>query len=122
MKRLLLLVAAVMLLSASPAFALFTNGGFETGDLTGWTIDYGRRNIGTATVNWSLSGDGGDVTQGVWTASDTFPGQDGGFDLNPYNGSYSARLGDLGGGFHATKISQTDTITQADIDAGDERN
>ena len=116
MKRLLLLVTAVMLLSASPAFALFTNGGFETGDLTGWTIDYGRRNAGSTTVNWSLSGDGGDVTAGVWTASSTMAGQT--TDIDPYNGTYMARLNDSAGGYHATKISQSDVISQADIDAG----
>lgn len=41
MKRLSLLLAATMLLSASPAFALFENGGFETGNFAGWSFDYG---------------------------------------------------------------------------------
>ena len=41
MKKLNLLLAGVILASASPALALFENGDFETGDFTGWILDYG---------------------------------------------------------------------------------
>ena len=42
MKRLLLVLVAAALLIATPASALFTNGGFETGDFTGWTVEHGK--------------------------------------------------------------------------------
>jgi hypothetical protein len=117
MKSFSLLLAGITILSASPAFASFTNGGFETGDLSGWTVTYGYNDGGT--IIWGPSANpSGNVVPGVWTASSTFPGQDPLFDLNPYNGLYSARINDLDGNFHATKISQTDTISQADVDGG----
>jgi hypothetical protein len=120
MKKLILLMAVVTLLCGSPAFALFQNGGFETGDLSGWTITYGYRpDSQNGTIIWGAGANPyGNVTPGVWTASDTFPGQNPGFDLNPYNGTYSARINNLDGNYHVTKISQTDAITQADIAAG----
>jgi len=114
MKKLISLLATVMFLSASPAFALFTNGGFETGDLTGWTIDYGERtsNSGFA-VDWASTGVDPDPVAGVWTASSTMLGQTA--DINPYNGNYMARINDSYGYYHATKISQTSSpITATD--------
>jgi len=119
MKRLAALVLAGMLLSASPAFALFVNGGFETGDLSGWTITYGYWPGGGGPIQWGdLANPNGNVTPTVWTSSSTVPGQDLGVDINPYNGSYSAQINNLEGYYHVTKISQTDNIAQADIDAG----
>lgn len=120
MRRSSILFAAAMLLSASPAFALFQNGGFETGDLSGWTITYGYRPYGgNGSIVWGLAANPyGNVTPGVWTASSTFPGQTAGTDINPYNELYSARINDLYGNYHVTKIAQTDSITQADINSG----
>jgi hypothetical protein len=119
MKPFSVLITAVVLLLASPALALFVNGGFETGDLSGWTIEYGSRaSNDTTTIYWGTEWYG-HVTPGVWTAASTFPGQSTGtFDLNPFNGTYMARLGDLDGYYHATRISQSDTISQTDIDNG----
>ncbi len=114
MKRASMLALAVTFVCGSPAFALFENGGFETGDLSGWTVTYGY-NPGNGTVIWG-SAPYGTVTPGVWTSSSTFPGQS--VDIDPLNGSYSARINDLYGSYHATKISQTDTISQADVDDG----
>jgi hypothetical protein len=115
MKRMSLLLAATVALYASPAFALFQNGGFETGDLSGWTVTYGTNSGGGGGIIWG-STPYGTVTPGVWTSSSTFPGQS--VDIDPYNGLYSARINDLTGNYHATMISQTDTISQADIDNG----
>jgi hypothetical protein len=107
-----LLVAGV-LLWASPAFALFVNGDFETGDFTGWLLQYGR-----------VVGAGGGITwgypdHGLRTVIDdtaTMPGQT--IDVDPYTGQYMARINDIFGNYHATKIWQEDAITQQDIDNG----
>ncbi len=42
MKKWTVLSIVGVLVSASPALALFNNGDFETGDFTGWSLDYGQ--------------------------------------------------------------------------------
>jgi hypothetical protein len=106
---------ASILLYAAPAFALFQNGGFETGDLSGWTVTYGTNQGNGLGIAWG-STPNGTVTPGVWTYSSTYTGMT--TDINPYYGSYSARINDLTGENHATMISQTDTISQSDVDNG----
>lgn len=114
MKKLVVVVLMFMVgLLVTPASALFVNGGFEDGTLNGWTIDYGCNSNGV--VNWSSSSCGS-VSPGVWTASSTMPGQT--LNVDPYEGQYMARINNGSGGYHATKISQTDTVTQQDIDNG----
>jgi hypothetical protein len=115
MKKLGVFLVASIVCYASPAFALFQNGGFETGDLSGWTITYGTNLGNGAGIDWG-STPYGTVTPGVWTSSSTFPGQS--VAIDPLNGQYSARINDLTGNYHATMISQTDTISQTDIDNG----
>lgn len=115
----LIIITTVMLMSASPAFALFTNGGFETGDWTGWTLDYGERYNSTSTTDNSTAITWGQADHGLKLVMDntaTMPGQF--TDIDPYNGNYMARINDIYGSYHATKISQTDTISQQDIDDG----
>lgn len=102
MKKLILL-SAVMFLIASPAYALFTNGGFDSGDTTGWTI------VGDNSVIASFTPQFNNTTG--WTSG------------IPYYGKYSLLLGsgDVGNvtdNAHQSTASQTDAITQADIDAG----
>jgi hypothetical protein len=60
------------------------------------------------------------VNSGIWTASSTFLGEKAGFDVDPYYGTYSARINimDDPGYYHASRISQTSSIAQADKDAG----
>jgi len=109
-----LVAAASLLMVSDPASALFTNGGFETGDFTGWNLDYGYR-AGDDTINitWGQADNGLAM---VMDSSTTMTGQT--LDVNPYNGSRMARINDIYGGSHATKLWQQDAITQADIDAG----
>ncbi|GFO66966.1 hypothetical protein GMLC_05450 [Geomonas limicola] len=94
------LAAASLLATAVPAFALFTNGGFETGDFSGWT----------------LTGTGTSLSQVITAGTAMQPGQT--LDINPYNGLYMARLQDVSGLFHTTQLSQTGAITQADLNSG----
>jgi len=110
------IVIALLLVAfmASPAFALFQNGGFETGDLSGWDLYYGYNYNGPGTITWGTTPHS--TTPGVWTASSTMSGQT--LKVNPYNGTYMARINDIDGNYHATKITQTDQITQQDIDDG----
>ena len=112
----LLSIASLFLLS-QPASALFVNGGFETGDTTGWTVDAGRKIIGINAANWNSTGYGtGSGRADVIDSTGTMPGQT--TDIDPYNGNYMVRINDIKGGYDATKISQTDTISQQDIDDG----
>lgn len=90
-------LAVVLILIASPAYALFTNGGFETGDFTGWTL--GGTGVGLSTV--------------ITAATPMQSGQT--LDVNPYNGNYMARINDIFGGYHYTSISQQDTIAAGDL-------
>ncbi len=112
MKKMYALVAVTMLLSSAPAFALFTNGGFEDGTFSGWTLDYGTR-AGGYNINWGQADHG---LKAVIDNTATMPGQT--LDIDPYNGNYMARINDSAGSYHATKLSQTDQISQQDIDDG----
>lgn len=94
------LAAASLLATAVPAFALFTNGGFESGDFSGW----------------SLTGTGAPLSAVITASSPAQPGQT--LDINPYNGTYMARLQDVSGLFHTTTLSQSGAITQDDLNSG----
>ncbi len=113
MKRLSFMFAVVAVLSASPSFALFENGDFEMGDFTGWTLDYGRAQGTGLPVIWGWPDHG---LRTVIDSTATMAGQT--LDINPYTGSYMARINDIFGSYHATKIWQEDAITQQDIDNG----
>lgn len=96
--RKIIVALFLVALMASPAFALFTNGGFETGDFTGWTV----------------TGQGGGQS-GIWSSASTMPGLT--TDINPYNDNYMARIGDSAGwssSLHWTKLTQTDTVQATD--------
>jgi len=109
MKKYLLVLIAVTMLYASPAFALFVNGGFEDGTLNGWTVENGYAPSGVVTTEqwgtYPTSQFYGAVTSAGPVAS-------------AYNGTYMAQIGDLAGGRRATRISQTDTLGATDVDAG----
>ncbi len=113
MKKLSLFWAAGLLLSASPAFALFVNGDFETGDFTGWTREYGRYFGGGSPIVWGYPDHG---LRAVIDDTAAMPGQT--LDVNPYTGKYMARINDIYGNYHTTMLWQEDAITQQDIDNG----
>ncbi len=114
MKKLLkLLIMISIIASASPALALFTNGGFETGDFTGWTITYGSVTSDTYHPDWGYT-PYGTVTPTIVTTA-TFPDGYQTLNVDPYNGTKMAKINDAVGYYHATKISQTATIAADDI-------
>lgn len=108
-----ILVLSGICFCGTPAFALFNNGGFETGDFTGWTLTGGISSGVGGGYSHFVSGVG---LSDVIEAGALQSGQTLGVD--PYQGSHMARLNDIEGNYHDTMISQTDTITQSDIDAG----
>ncbi len=113
----ILLTALIIGSMPSPALALFTNGGFETGDWTGWIIETDKRpkdSADPADIIW-----GNPYTHARYSVIDnTYNPTTQDIDIDPYSGNYMARINDIYGTYHATRLSQTDSITQADIDAG----
>ena len=90
-------------LCASPAHALFTNGGFETGNDTGWTITGDHSVIASFSPQFNTT---------TWVSG------------IPYYGSYSLLLGsgDVGkvhnDNAHQSTATQIGAVTAADIAAG----
>ena len=100
MKKILVFMCVLAMMAfAVPAFAeLFTNGGFETGDYTGWTVTYGRLDTpGSATPaspNWtSFRSD--QPLASILTAATVNPNQT--LDVDPYNGSKMAMISNYSG-------------------------
>jgi hypothetical protein len=130
MKKIVAVMSSVCMLGfAAPSFALFTNGGFESGDLSGWTVTYGNRNTGAETVNWTGSyanpdGNVAGVVNSSGNVATPARTDNGGLPVGqttaiaPYSGNYMAVINDANGNYHATRISQTSSaITAADIAA-----
>lgn len=92
------LIVASLCMSVTPANALFTNGGFESGNFDGWT----------------LTGSGAGLSSVISAATPMLWGQT--IDVDPYYDTYMARLQDLDGNYHSTTLSQTDTLLAADLD------
>jgi hypothetical protein len=117
MKKQVLVLGLVTLVAAlaltSPAYALFTNGGFEAGNFSGWTLEYGNVISNTAAPVWGVTPYGTVLPATITAASPNLAGQT--LHVNPYNGTYMARINDTIGDYHATRIYQTDTLTAADI-------
>lgn len=115
MKKILItMVAASLLAIAAPAFALFTNGGFEAGDFSGWNLEYGNVLNDTANPVWGVPPSSGNVAPTIVTAS-TFPDGYQTLDVNPYVGNNMAKINDVGGNYHATRLYQSATVAGADL-------
>ena len=115
MKKVLLGTAILsMSLAASPAFALFTNGGFEDGTIDGWTVDYGSVRSDTHSPNWAVTESGQPLPQVI---DNTYhgAGEYAATNIDPYNGSKMVKINGIDGNYHATKLSQTATLTADDI-------
>ena len=104
------------LTATSIAHAQITNGDFDANSFQGWALEYGTH-VGSGVVQgWSGTQPAGHPTPTIITAATPLlPGQ--ALDVDPYNGNFMARINDLGGGRHATRLSQTITLSVADIGA-----
>jgi hypothetical protein len=98
--------------TASPAPAGFTNGDFETGDLTGWT-----RSGGTYFTAPNYNVTPGDLGRSAVVGAGYDPElQSRGVLFNRvYGGNYSARIEDSGTGAHWSSITQTAVWTDPNI-------
>lgn len=86
-KNVRLILVAAALGAATTAKAGFINGGFETGDFTGWTVEHGV----TGNNAWVAGlGPAGDIHQSVVSGANIDPYVNA-FDT-PFNGTYMARL------------------------------
>jgi hypothetical protein len=108
-----IVAASALLMVSQPASALFTNGGFEDGTTNGWTITYGS-------VYWNDT-DSPDWTTTEWgqpapvVIDNTYSGYGETVDVNPYTGTKMVKINDINGSYHATKLSQSDTIGAGDL-------
>lgn len=98
--------------AAGQSNPLFQNGGFEDGTFTGWTIEYGFYQ-GNGIVQWGVSPHGLHQIIGV---GEFQPGQT--LTVNPYDGTWMARINDVFGNNHASRLSQTAVVTQQHLDDG----
>lgn len=112
--------ALALTVAPVPAFAVFTNGGFESGDFTGWTVGGGSNN--------GLSG-APPFTGANVIISGTMPGPSSvvgavtdprapGITL-PRAGTSTAKMNDEASGAAITTLTQAINVTNADIDPGD---
>jgi hypothetical protein len=132
-KNLFIMTLGVLLAFASPAYALFTNGGFQEGTFNGWTLEHGS-NYGLTisggvpvaeTVSW---------LPGPWTDPDYYTGLQRTYITSGIDndflaqalpvvkyGLYSALVNSPDWNNHASRIYQEDALAAADRDAADGR-
>lgn len=118
--RCTLTASIALLLASSPAWAIFANGGFETGDYTGWTIG-GGGNPGLA-GSPPFTGSSIVITgsaPGPATVVGTLSDPRAPTLVLPRVGTRTAKLSEESGGATITTMIQVDTLTAADIDSSD---
>lgn len=104
------MVAAALGLAAT-AKAGFVNGGFETGDFTGWTVEYGT----VGNNNWTPGlGPANDIHQAVVSGNNIDPYVNA-FDT-PFNGNYMARLNRNEATYEKSRIRQTAVMGAGETD------
>lgn len=118
--RISMAVAAAALAASSPAWAIYANGGFESGNFSAWTMA-GGTNPGLAgappftgasiVINGSAPGPASTVGAISDPRAPTI--------VLPRVGLHTAKLSDEAGGATITTMTQVDTLTQADVDPAD---
>jgi uncharacterized repeat protein (TIGR01451 family) len=124
------MVAVLLAAVSSYVLAVFVNGGFETGDFTGWTKssylnDQGL--VGTQPYSGAsiTRTPGGDINESVIvTATPTETGVDpllgAGASLRfPKFGTYAARVNNDYANYHSNSIVQQATMNSGDVDPSD---
>lgn len=113
-------LSTALLALSLPASAIFTNGGFETGDFTGWTSGFGVNNGLQGAQPYSSTsisiGSGGTFRGAVVS---TGPDLFGAPITLPYAGTRTARVNNSATGGYLNFISQSDSVTEADRDPSD---
>lgn len=104
------LVTLVFILFSSPAWGAFVNGGFESGDFSGWSKNGGSYSSGYYGPIYTYTGDPG-------KSAIVAPGLDPYTNNNlnmVYSGNYSARVNNYDWNYHFSTISQTVSNWQDD--------
>lgn len=108
-----LALAASTLLATAAHANPFTNGGFETGNFSGWTVSNSayRGNINNAslTPSWVFSNANNTMHSQIISAGTIDPRVGAAFGSTVYAGNYSARIEDTTTGGYASAIMQTVT-------------
>ena len=114
-------VASALLVLSLPASAIFTNGGFETGDFTGWTSGFGSNNGLQGSQPYSSASISYNPAAGSFRGAVVSAGPDlyGAPIALPYAGTHTARVNNSARGGYLNFISQSDTVTEADRDPSD---
>lgn len=107
------LVAAAATLGLSGIAAAQVNGCFETGDLSGWTIEYGTRNSGS--TDWGTVQLDQPPATVITATTPLVPCQP--IRVLPFQGTHMAQINDLTGRWHVTRISQSFSPTAFDLAA-----
>lgn len=116
-QKLCALALAATALYAASASAIFNNGGFESGDFSGWTKVKGYNNGLQGSSPFSLSSLNVDFSYGTELLSTVGAIQDPRTDNLlplPGAGKYTAKINDEDSSSHFNAISQQDVITEAD--------
>ena len=116
------LIAALSGLAMVPAFAIFQNGGFENGNLTGWTSGARLNNAGGLILPQPFTGASINLTAGgTYRGAVVGAGPDlmGAPITLPRAGSFTARVNNNASNYVANSISQSDVVTAADRDPVD---
>jgi hypothetical protein len=112
-----LALASLLLASPTRALAAFVNGDFESGNFNGWTLQYGYFTAPSTITGWTTTLPSGFPAPAVVTAATANqPGQTNG--VVPFQGNSMARINDILGGRHATRLSQSIVLTAADLTVG----
>ena len=113
-------LSVALTLAAMPAFAIFTNGGFEQNDFSGWTLGGGTNpgllgaepfTSASIVITPGAPGPASIVGQTTDPLAPTI--------VLPRVGQLTAKLNDENGGALVTTLVQTDTVSNADIDVSD---